>query len=728
MSDGAIEAWLRPPVELYSAGVAAIAAALAIGTPWALLLPQEAGLLAGLILAAFSFLRARQGLRVLRYQRNMRRLPRFVMRAAEVPVSSRFLYMGQGFRWTQRHTQRLRDALQPSAQVYLEPGVIERALRRFEDWAELRGSGPWPALARLTARDAWWNPAPRAAEVGGNAALHGVELIEQDVLIPLADRDGNTGVFGATGVGKTRVLEILVTQDIHRGDVVVVIDPKGDADLMRRMYAEARRAGRLDQFYLFHLGFPEVSARYNAIGSFARITEVATRLTQSLPSSGNSAAFKEFAWRFANIIAKAIVALGRKPSYREMQKHITDIEPLFMEYGQLVLSRIPQGAARIAQITAEIVNKELTVSRALQDRSLEAKALMEYTRRHPTDDPVLEGLAAAFKYERAFFDKIIASLGPLLDKLTTGATAALLSPDYTNLTDARPIFEWLQVIRQGGIVYVGLDALTDTSVAAAVGNSMFSDLVSVAGHLYKHGLEGGREAGQRVPKVQLHLDEFNELMGEEFIPMVNKARGAGYQVTAYTQTIADIEARIGNAAKAKQVLGNFNTKVFLRVQALETARLLTDQLPEVEVAALTQVSGVTDSAAEGTGVDFVSRNEDRIATQTVPMLMPSAVMSLPKGQAFVVSGGGQLWKTRMPLPDKADDPLLPPDIAAIASAMQQHYRSGEQWWLGAERALTVEGTRYGEEEDEPQRARTDETAPAASADTLPDAQSLMEAG
>ena len=33
-------------------------------------------------------------------------------------------------------------------------------------------------------------------------------------------------------------------------------------------------------------------------------------------------------------------------------------------------------------------------------------------------------------------------------------------------------------------VYVGLDALSDYEVAAAVGNSMFADLTSVAGSLY----------------------------------------------------------------------------------------------------------------------------------------------------------------------------------------------------------------------------------------------------
>jgi DNA helicase HerA-like ATPase len=98
-------------------------------------------------------------------------------------------------------------------------------------------------------------------------------------------------VLGTTRVGKTRLAELLITQDIRRGDVVIVFDPKGDADLLRRVFAEAKRAGRAGDFHLFHLGYPQVSARYNAIGSFSRITEVATRIANQLPSEGNSAAF-----------------------------------------------------------------------------------------------------------------------------------------------------------------------------------------------------------------------------------------------------------------------------------------------------------------------------------------------------------------------------------------------------------------------------------------------------
>ena len=444
-------------------------------------------------------------------------------------------------------------------------------------------------LARLFRVRAWWNPLAPLPAVGGKPALHAVEPDEQDVWMDIGERVGHTLVLGTTRVGKTRLAEILITQDIRRGDVVIVFDPKGDAGLLRRVYAEAKRAGRTKDFYMFHLGFPQVSARYNAIGNFSRITEVATRIANQLPSEGNSAAFKEFAWRFVNIIARALVALNRRPDYQQVRRYINDIEPLFTEYAEAHLDA--HGAEDWKEQVEELASKisERNLPAALRGRSKEAIALMRHLQAQDLYDPVLDGLVSAFKYDKTYFDKIVSSVGPLMEKLTTGNIAELISPDYLDKNDTRPIFEWMEVIRRKGIVYVGLDALTDTTVASAVGNSMFADLVSVAGHIYKHGVDG--ESIDTPPTISMHADEFNELIGDEFVPLLNKAGGAGFQVTAYTQTWSDVEARIGNRAKAGQVAGNFNTMIMLRVKELATAEMLTDQLPKVEVFTLMSVSG-----------------------------------------------------------------------------------------------------------------------------------------
>jgi hypothetical protein len=220
----------------------------------------------------------------------------------------------------------------------------------------------------------------------------------------------------------------------------------------------------------------------------------------------------------------------------------------------------------------------------------------------------------------------------------------------------------------------------------------------VAGHIYKHGVVSehggqtpdsradtsehvhGQPSAAKIPTISLHADEFNELIGDEFVPLLNKAGGAGFQVTAYTQTWSDVEARIGSSAKAGQVAGNFNTMLMLRVKELETADMLTEQLPRVEVFSLMSVSGVDDSSDPGSGVDFKSRNEDRISVSEVPMLTAADMVTLPKGQAFALLEGGQLWKIRIPLPDSREDAVMPGDFEAMASAMRRSYITNDHWY------------------------------------------------
>jgi conjugative coupling factor TraD (TOL family) len=701
MSTHPMEALLRPPVELWSTATAFAAGTLAWLAPWALMMPPGIAAATGLTFFGFGAWRGRQAWRVLRYQHHMKRLPEYRVRAAQIPVSRHKLFLGKGFRWTQQHTQRLRDTLKSEVQRYVQPGRLYQWARQKEvAWESI------PVLAivsRGLRSRSRWNPLAPLPAVGGKPALHAVEPLEQSVWMDLGERVGHTLVLGTTRVGKTRLAELLITQDIRRGDVVIVFDPKGDADLLRRIYAEAKRAGRLDDFYLFHLGFPELSARYNAIGNFSRITEVATRIANQLPNEGNSAAFKEFAWRFVNIIARALVALKRRPDYQQIRRYINDIEPLFVEYAGhcAEVAGIDAWASLVEERAADI--KERNLPNALRGRSMEAIACMRLLQERAIYDPVLDGLISAFKYDKTYFDKIVSSVGPLMEKLTTGTIAALISPDYQDEQDARPIFEWMEVVRRKGIVYVGLDALTDTTVASAVGNSMFADLVSVAGTIYKHGVVAPgsatslpENARQTLPTISLHADEFNELIGDEFVPLLNKAGGAGFQVTAYTQTWSDVEARIGSRAKAGQVAGNFNTMLMLRVKELDTAEMLTEQLPRVEVFTLMSVSGVDDSSDPGSGVDFKSRNEDRISVSEVPMLTAADMVTLPKGQAFALLEGGQLWKIRIPLPDDRADAAMPGNFEEMAEAMRRSYitndhwyRVTEHWWHGVSEA-TVE--------------------------------------
>lgn len=682
----ALDTLLRPAVELYTVQVCLAMAFLCVFAPWAVALTPLFGLVTAVAFLAFGTYRFRQALRVLRYRRNIRRLSFYSMTSKEIPVSNERLFVGKGFRWEQKHTQRLVDTYLPQYAPYVEPSEWTNKARRLEARLEF---APFPLtlLAKATAWDNAANPFRPLPPVGGLPRLHGIEPEEHDVTLPLGERVGHSIVLGTTRVGKTRLAELFITQDIRRKrrgqhEVVIVFDPKGDADLLKRMYVECERAGRANEFYVFHLGWPDQSARYNAVGRFGRISEVATRVAGQLSSEGNSAAFKEFAWRFVNIIARALVALGRRPDYLQIQQHVINIEGLFLEYAQKYFDEHdPKAWEKIIFIESKLNDKNVPFN--MKGRPLRVIAIDQYLNQTRVLDPVMDGLRSAVRYDKTYFDKIVASLLPLLEKLTTGRMAELIAPDYHDVNDPRPIFDWMQVVRKRAVVYVGLDALSDTEVAAAVGNSMFSDLVSVAGHIYKYGIDDGLpgEASGKVA-INLHADEFNELIGDEFIPMINKGGGAGLQVTAYTQTLSDIEAKIGNRAKAGQIIGNFNNLFMLRVRETATAELLTNQLPKVQVFTATPASSASDAVNGKTA--FTSNTHDQLSATSVPMLEPAHVVGLPKGQCYALIEGGNLWKVRMPLPAVDPDEAMPKDLQELAEKMRKAYQvgqaTGSEWW------------------------------------------------
>jgi hypothetical protein len=196
----------------------------------------------------------------------------------------------------------------------------------------------------------------------------------------------------------------------------------------------------------------------------------------------------------------------------------------------------------------------------------------------------------------------------------------------------------------------------------------------VAGHLYNfgldHGFQGIIDQPTPLPRICLHSDEFNEVIGNEFIPLLNKAGGAGFLVTAYSQTWSDVEARLGSLAKAGQVAGNLNTMVMLRTKEAKTVDMLLNQLPKVPILRVIPASSSSDSPHGDQGVFYQSNNEDRFAHSDVRLIEQNDVLNLPKGQAFCLLEGGKLYKIRMPLPTQ-DSIEIPATVEALVGKMRE---------------------------------------------------------
>lgn len=219
----------------------------------------------------------------------------------------------------------------------------------------------------------------------------------------------------------------------------------------------------------------------------------------------------------------------------------------------------------------------------------------------------------------------------------------------------------MNAIKNKQVIYIGLDSLTNPNIAQAVGKAFLSDLVSTAGKIYK-------ESNAHYC-LNLHCDELSEIIQDSFVKILNKAGGAGFQVTAYAQTKQDMEVALGSKAKAEVTEGNLNTLIMLRVKNEETANLLVKVVPKVGVVDHTQVSMVNDTPHGEDGVYFNTTNEDRVQTTAVPMIDVNDIISLPKGQAFVLVNGGELYKVRIPLP--VNDGLAPKDIKSAIRAINR---------------------------------------------------------
>ena len=591
---------LRSPVEFAAFIAFAAVAILFVVAPPALNVPPRLGLALGGIFALIAAFRFSQGMRLIRYRRLLcRRRPYFI---EKVVTSDTKLFLGKGFRWEQPHVQRLKEARSATGRKFLH----------------------------------------RISSSGGDPILHGVGMNEREIEVytSLAERTGHMLVLGATRVGKTRLAELLISQDILRGDAVIVLDPKGDTDLLRRIYHEVGRAGRRADLRIFHLRHPEESQTYNPIANYHAPTEIASRISEQLPSKGESAAFKSFAWRFINTIAVALDAMNRTPDFRLIYEYIEDIEPLVRAYHKHMHTALKTpNWTRVIKMNARLINPK-EKAKSLQSADRVTIAMIEFRKKNRIKDEIAKDLEFVLQYDPVYYSKITASLLPLLQKLKSGSTSALLSPDE----HTTPI-NWNEVVERNQIVYVGLDTLSNPVVARSVGNAVFADIASTIGGRYAQ-----TEGAETKNRISIHADEFNDVVGPHLHPMLSKSGGAGVQITAYTQTLADIEASLdGDRASASRLVGNFNSIVMLRVRTLDTARVLVDQVPSFDVTELVESASVSDSSQPDSDVSFTSSISDRISTRSVPGLEPSDLMRLPKGEAYALIDGGDIWKLRIPL-------------------------------------------------------------------------------
>ncbi len=671
-----VEALLRPPQEYWAAIHNFIVAAFFVIAPEILVVVPQFCYVIGLLFFLRSIHWLRLGNELRRYQKGLRKSVRFVMPHRRVPYSSEYTFLGRGFLWEGIHAQRLYD-LSRADRRYRQPSTLDRWARRLEQ--KVAGTS-FSGIRHITECQAWWNPVAPGATRKGTPALHGVGQPdgEQDVLLSTRARNTHTLVLGTSGSGKTRLLDLLSGQDVNNGDVVIIMDPKGDTELLMHLLAAARHGGREDNMYCLHLGFPDESIAYNLLGNWQRVTEPATMLASLLPAEGQSLAFKQFSWRYVNMIQRTLVALGRQSDVVEIAAHTRNIDQLAVDYLSFYLDSIHHANGRWKTAVEEHVEHQAAQRQNHRNQRtpaattvvIRANALRHYYRSNRIGDPLADSLLQTLDMERSYLEKLVGSLQPLLEKLTSGDVGELLSPRPTPENPLH-VLNWSELIRTNGILYVGLDAMADSEISHAVGSAMLAGIASTLGQIYKHGVQGTGASDAVQRRIMLHIDEVTEVISSDaLIQLANKGRGAGLHMTLYGQTLADFQVAFQKDAKAMQVIGNINNRIILQAQDLDTAEILTSTLQDVEVDYQQLLSSHSDSSNPDSGEDFGTRTEQRNMKLQRPLLHPGDLQKLPEGQGFAWINGGELWKMRIPLADpleSRDLPRNPKELVALVN-------------------------------------------------------------
>lgn len=525
------------------------------------------------------------------------------------------LWLGKGWDWKPKHTARAIEARKIDVIDMLPPRWYLKLMK-----------------------------IPAYEDVVGMPWIHGLEPEEKDVQIQLGALEGHNLVIGTTGSGKTRLLETVVTQYVARGDIVILIDPKGDQELEQIAKRACVVAKRPKAFVKFHPAFAKESIRFDPCKNWTRETQIASRISMLMDTGSGSDSFVQFAWRAINSVNEGLLYLGQRPNLKVIKKYVAGgpeglMEKVFVEFFN---RKIPNWESLVEAYIQKAANAK-TPSK-IQGATPELLGYIQFFKTQVPEserDETVCNLLEITEHPREHYSKVITNVLPLLTMLTSGEIGEMLSPDASNIKDTRPIFDSKKIIEGGHVLYMGLDSLSDPTVGSAVAGIVLAELAALAGELYNYGTPNNKRP------IQLIVDEAAEVVNAPMVQLLNKARGAGFVIWLLTQTYPDFVAKMGNEAKARQILGNCNNLIALRTKDRITQDFIVETFGETHVKQIS-TSFSTGARTQDSGLDHTGSISQSVSEQKVAVFPPELLGMLPPLNYIAMVAGGRVIKGRLP--------------------------------------------------------------------------------
>ena len=483
------------------------------------------------------------------------------------------ILIGRAFRWTPEHTQELEDHLHTGQAL-----PVGRDIR------------------------------------GGHPALHAVgRKSERPLVLPWSELVGHVLIGGTTRSGKTRLLELIVSEAIRGPGTVIIIDPKGDAELLIRTAQQAYRMGR--EFAFFSPAHAEQSASFNPFSMCETTTELAARVQALMPGGGGMSKgdpfFTEYPLAVVERLGAAQHAVGDGWTIEGLHA-VTTMVPPFDDlvarylYGQVLDGRNEQVPA-LEELMEEYARKRSVKQDALADALIDDK---EKPRDH--------------------FVQVTANLVPAFRGVTGGKMARLLSSRDPDLT-------WKGVVDDRKVVYFAMSSLLYGEVANRIGRVILQDLIGFLGRRYAF------DDPAKMTPLTILVDEFSNVAYPGFIDALNKGGGAKANIMLAMQSLADPEAAMGKDG-TQRVLDNLNTRIWFRLTDDATAKMAVEGLGMTSVGR----EEITHSLSFGGASSTSGGSRGAMQYVDKPLIRPEWVTGLPRGEAFVRTRG-ENWKLRVPL-------------------------------------------------------------------------------
>lgn len=527
------------------------------------------------------------------------------------------LFLGLGFRWTTKHTQRAIEIQKADVTELLPPPWALKLMGRPYEFKNVKG-------------EAW---------------IHGLETVEEPITIPWDHAEGNWTFFGTTGAGKTRLYELLAYQIIKRQDVLIVFDPKFDKDLRETLKKTCIQSGRPNAYCEFLPAFPSTSVRIDPTKNFSKSTEIPSRIADILGGDPNDS-FVAFCWRTINAVTSGLIYVEERPSLKKLKYYIeSGPEPLLEKVLRKCFEKWSStGWEDQVQAFEERISGAKKTQPRLKTGTPRQQAMVQYYHDvlpESAKEEDVSGLVSLAEHARDHYGKMIAGLLPLLAQLTAAPLDALLSPDYDDPDDERDIVDMEKIIRDRRVLYIATDSLADATVGSAIAAILLSDLRAVAGHRYNHGTD------DKNLRIHILCDEACEIVTAPLIAIMNKGRGAGMISYLATQNFSDYIWKFGSEDAARMVVGNGNNRLALRVVDTKTQQYMAENFGETTIV---RTSAGTSTATEShePGFELRGGTTSSVSEQASEIFPGYLFGRLPDLHYVCAISGGKLYKGRLP--------------------------------------------------------------------------------